>query len=135
MLHDLQNYDLTGFNVRRVPVTEALQEQKQLSLTGPHAWWLDVLERGYVRWGTNGWTDWAATGDLYTSYEDHEKKRQERRPKSRIAVGKFLCSVGGVPRKLGPKDQQRHGYEFGILAYARAAFCEATGLASCITCS
>ena len=47
MLHDLLRHDLTGFNVRRVPVTEALQTQK-IKLPTSEAWWLDVLQRGYV---------------------------------------------------------------------------------------
>src|SRR5947209_4958826 len=48
MLHDLLNYDLSNFNVRSVPKTEALQEQKHLSVPTPIAWLRAVLERGYV---------------------------------------------------------------------------------------
>jgi hypothetical protein len=46
MLHDLLAMDLTHFNVRAVPVTDALQEQKVRSLDTIHKWWLRVLERG-----------------------------------------------------------------------------------------
>jgi hypothetical protein len=130
MLHDLLAYDLTGFNVRKPPVTEALQDQKRLSLTGPHAWWLDVLERGYVKFPSNRWGEWETTTVLYDAYLEHEKQRQERRPKSREALGKFLRSVGAVPAKSGPKGSQRPGYRLGKLAYARIAFCDATGLAA-----
>ena len=48
MLHDLLRRDLTGFDVRDVPETEGLQEQKKLSLGTADAWWMDVLHRGYV---------------------------------------------------------------------------------------
>ena len=48
MLHDLLHHDLTGFDVRDVPDTKGLQEQKKLSLSVDRAWWMDVLHRGYV---------------------------------------------------------------------------------------
>ena len=96
MLHDLLTHDLTGFNVRRVPVTAALQEQKTLSLSGPYAWWLDVLQRGYVSDASHEWTDWVSTETIYASYLDHEKRRQERRPRSREALGRFMRGVAGA---------------------------------------
>jgi hypothetical protein len=34
MLHDLLAYDLSHFNVRRVPITDALQEQKSSASPG-----------------------------------------------------------------------------------------------------
>ena len=48
MLHDLLAMDLTDFNVRNVPNTDGLQDQRKLSLPVPERWWLDVLHRGYV---------------------------------------------------------------------------------------
>jgi hypothetical protein len=42
MLHDLLQIDLTTFNLRRVPVTDRLQQQKKLSLDTSNAWWLEV---------------------------------------------------------------------------------------------
>ena len=35
--------DLTNFNVRAVPVTAGLQEQRKLSMDTTHSWWFDVL--------------------------------------------------------------------------------------------
>jgi hypothetical protein len=48
MLYDLLHMNLSSFNVRAVPVTAALQDQRKLSLPVPEAWWRDCLERGYV---------------------------------------------------------------------------------------
>jgi hypothetical protein len=42
MLHDLQARNLTSFNIRRVPQTDALRSQKMLSLTSMESWWLTV---------------------------------------------------------------------------------------------
>src|SRR5690242_4024342 len=39
MLHDQMSLDNSGFNVRAVPVTDALQQQKKLSLPTVEAWW------------------------------------------------------------------------------------------------
>src|SRR5437868_12852616 len=46
MLHDLLQHELTGFNVRDVPSTEALLDQKIQSFRGPEGWWFDVLLDG-----------------------------------------------------------------------------------------
>ena len=48
MLHDLLAYDLSGKNVRAVPNTAALTENKVWSLQPPEAWLLDVLHRQVV---------------------------------------------------------------------------------------
>src|SRR5947207_582507 len=46
MLHDLLQHDLTGFNVRDVPSTEALLDRKVQSFRGPQGWWYEVLTEG-----------------------------------------------------------------------------------------
>jgi hypothetical protein len=74
ILHELLARDLSDFNVRVVPQTEGLQDQKKLSLDCQHAWWMEVLHRGYVyqsscgdQWFTE-WHDRVATDLLYASY-------------------------------------------------------------------
>jgi hypothetical protein len=53
MLHDQMSLDNSGFNVRAVPVTDALQQQKKLSLPTVEAWWLDVP---WLRISLEAWT-------------------------------------------------------------------------------
>ena len=48
LLHYLQNFDLRGFNVRAVPDTEALAEQKVQGLKNVDRWWLGVLQAGEI---------------------------------------------------------------------------------------
>ena len=48
MLYELLNADITKFNVRAVPQTAGLAEQKTHSLSAEDAWWFDVLDRGYI---------------------------------------------------------------------------------------
>src|SRR4051794_35185982 len=101
MLHDLLHHDLVGFNVRRVPVTEALQHQKKLSLPTADAWWLDVLLRGYVFKSKLGledyfsqWHEEISTELLFNSYLDFADRRRERHPLGRENIGRFLVKMG-----------------------------------------
>jgi hypothetical protein len=46
MLHELLHRDLSSFNVRDVPQTAGLMDQKVRSLHGFDAWWCEVLADG-----------------------------------------------------------------------------------------
>jgi hypothetical protein len=130
MLHDLLAYDLTGFNVRHAPATAALQEQRKLSLPGPEAWWMDVLQRGYPGVARSGqtWQEEASTEMLFDSYREFEDIRHERHPLPRESFGRFLRKMGAQSRKLREGNARQTGYHIGALALAREAFTKATGL-------
>jgi Family of unknown function (DUF5906) len=156
MLHDLLSYDLTGFEVREVPITAALQRQKKLTLPVPKAWWLDVLHRGYIWESKLGleetFSEWSAvvnTELLYKSYTEFGRRNHDRHPMDREAFGKFMGKMGGVhTRRRGllfgehvenhPEHGRRpavvvekaltYGYFLGSLEVARKAFTEATKL-------
>ncbi len=106
MLHDLLQIDLANFNVRAVPTTEGLQEQRKLSLGTNEQWWLDCLERGYVFRSKLGldavfrtWHPMISTDLLFASYEEYAKSRGERRPLSREGLGKFLTGLNAIPSR------------------------------------
>ena len=114
MLHELQHRDLTNFNVRDVPQTEGLQEQKKLSLGTTSAWWIDVLHRGYVfksRLGLEAifgnWHPVIATDLLYESYIEFAKAKHERHPISREALCAYVVKMGGQSRR--PAGKQIYG--------------------------
>ena len=48
MLWDLLHDDLSDFDHRDIPTTQALNDQRKLSLPIPERWWQDVLSRGFV---------------------------------------------------------------------------------------
>lgn len=54
LLDYLMNYDLTGFDVRNVPATEALAEQKIEGLRNIELWWYGMLENGEIDLGNRG---------------------------------------------------------------------------------
>jgi hypothetical protein len=147
MLHELLNRDLSHFDVRDVPQTAGLQEQKKRSLDCHHAWWVEVLQRGYV-WEAVGTDEWfgewhpkVATRLLYASYEQYAKAHGERRPLSIEAFGRFLTDDLGyrgrrltnapvAESKIGQKvtNPRPPGYQLGELGEARATFLAATKL-------
>jgi len=101
MLHDLLAHDLSGFNVRAVPVTDGLHRQRKLSLPTTEARWLDCLERGYVfrsRLGLEAefanWPARATTELLFASYIEFAKAHEERRVLTRESLGRFFAKVG-----------------------------------------
>lgn len=57
LLHFLQSYDLTGFDVRNPPETAALTRQKLEGLRNVEAWWHDRLSEGDLRPGGDGFDD------------------------------------------------------------------------------
>jgi hypothetical protein len=144
MLYDLQNYDITDFNVRRVPETAALQDQKKLSLENHFLWWRDVLIRGYVHKSRLGlddyfgrWHEFVTTDLLFDSYSEFAKGRGDRHPLDRERFGEFLGKMGGkkcrpqtgligehvIAGRAEPTYKHRPpGYEFGTLGDARDAF-------------
>lgn len=109
MLHDLLNRDISDFNVRDVPQTEGLEQQRHLSLDTVNAWWFDCLERGYVFRSKLGledvlgvWDEHISTELLHASYTEFAKARNERHPKNRVHLGRYLSDLGGeAKRKSG----------------------------------
>jgi hypothetical protein len=104
VLHELLHRDISNFNVRAVPDSLGLQEQKKLSLPTHLAWWMDVLQRGYV-WASklglqgdfNRWHNMVATELLNASYEAFARGRGERHRMSRETLGRFLRETGATP--------------------------------------
>ena len=68
MLHDLLAMDLSGFNARAAPNTDALQEQKLRSLDPVEAWWYECLWGGAQLDEDAGWQEAVVRDDLYAAY-------------------------------------------------------------------
>jgi len=87
MLHDLLNVDLGGWHPREIVQTEGLRTQKELSLDPLQAWWLDVVESGYMpvkpMAGADGYIPFAG---IYEKAKDEIGGHKI----SRKSVGNFL---------------------------------------------
>jgi hypothetical protein len=93
----LQNYDLSAYDVREIPWTEALREQKICTLGGPASWWFDVLCRGSIAEGEE-WVEWVPAGHMHWDYyQFSDVVRQDKAIPT--VVGLFL-------RKALPKHER-----------------------------
>ena len=151
MLHELLRHDLRDFEVRAVPGTAALDEQKKLTLDTPESWWRDVLHRGYVFRSRLGLDDWfgqwhdaLATEVLFDSYMAFARERHDRHPLDREAFGSFMVRMKAkaarprnavIGERLGAgrepeliRKDRAYGYHLGELSSARSGFIAATNL-------
>ena len=155
LMYDLLNYDLSEYNVRDVPVTKGLHEQRKMSLDIKHKWWMDCLQKGHIFDSKNGledafniWTDTVSNKLLFLSYVAFSERNKERHPLQREEIGKFIGSFADQCRIrdaiIGERmtdsegarrvaevlrdNGQLRGYRVGTLTDARASFERVTGL-------
>jgi hypothetical protein len=96
MLYDLQKLDLTNFNVRAVPTTSALVDQKVRSLSGPEAWLYDSLQRGEIR--HHQWTTGGLVVPKNTAYEDYKDRHKDFRDYTPVGISSWAKSVRSIMR-------------------------------------
>lgn len=68
LLDDLMRFDLDSVNLRRIPTTGALVEQKTATLEPHAAWWLDRLRHGAPTASHSEWPDVVSCDGHYASY-------------------------------------------------------------------
>jgi hypothetical protein len=78
MLHDLLTYPLEGKNLRAIPKTKGLLEQKLLSLSPVPRFWYGRLLDGELTPGRT-WTEWIPTREIYGAYLEETKNVGDRR--------------------------------------------------------
>lgn len=138
MLHDLLSRDISQFNVRAVPDSSGLSDQKIRSLRGFGAWWYETLEEGNLAGIVGEDGPFSAPGQpwveavkvnrdaLYQDYLRFSKEHKEYRPEDKSQLGKFLRKyVPGLteerPRQLGTQRRERL-YKLPPLSECRAEF-------------
>jgi hypothetical protein len=153
MIHDLLNRDIGEFEVRDIPQTDALADQKMLSLDSLDKWWLAVLERGFVwesRYGVTDFLTWrpfVSTLLLHKSYLQWCNRNRVSRPRDATQLGRRMTEmyqqarprrdeiIGEIEASSGDDGlrvitkYRPHGYDVGRLSEARARFTEVRGVA------
>ncbi|WP_299912706.1 DUF5906 domain-containing protein, partial [uncultured Paracoccus sp.] len=136
LLHFLQSYDLTGFDVRNPPETAGLTQQKLEGLRNLEAWWRDRLSEGDLRQGGgdgfdddhDAWDREAITISrdyLRRNYEEWLSARRWHGNAVSVDVfGKRLRAIcTGLEDKRGSVSGQRvRQYVLPPLAKCRASF-------------
>ena len=145
MLHDLLTLDLSQFEVRHVPETAALVDQKRLTLNargGALAWLQDILEAGEIRLADGTvlpWTDHGlviARTDAFDAYQEWERRHgRAQRADEREWFGRRVADALGptfeagnlrVSRRVNPTQPRAYG--FGPVEACRATFATSQGL-------
>ena len=99
LLHDLLNWDLDDVDLRTIPKTAALLDQKLRSLDSIDTWWLDRLMAGEIVRG-HEWTDIVPTRRLSDDYCKHAEIIGIRRKSAETELGMRLKKlVPGLRRK------------------------------------
>ena len=90
LLHELLNFDLSLVDLRTIPKTDALLDQKIQSLAPERAWWLDVLKNGRLPWCNKNDPSICPGKALYDHYIRHAQATGARRRQIETAIGIFL---------------------------------------------
>jgi len=93
LLFHLQNIDLTDFEVRDVPQTDALQEQKLLSMGTEEEWWYRKLQNSRLLESDATWTQTIPCDKLINDFTNYAEKWRVNRRGNETALGRFLSRV------------------------------------------
>lgn len=103
LLHDLLTFDLSGINLRQIPRTDALLEQKIRSLDSVESWWFERLMEGATTRGGSSWVTEIPKTALIDDYIAASERIGVRRKAAETEVGMKLT-------KLIPEIQTRRAY-------------------------
>ena len=146
LLHHLMTRDISLFNVRDVPQTEALKDQKILSQSPMQQWWFSKLMEGRI---LDHHADWEAVVEASLVFEDYSRDASmagTSRRGSQCAFGRFLSNAMQDGRKQSEltkvqrrrsiqldgeepkfKSQRANYYIFPDLNRCRALWCKKHG--------
>ena len=142
LLYFLQDIDLTTFNVREVPQTDALNEQKLLSMSQEEEWWWQKLMDGRLLDNHTEWKRYVASKDLEGDFTNYADTWKFSRRGNATQLGRFLFRVAPhlekTQRRIEYEYQDANGYEttgtkrayvynFGSLEKCRAVWDELYG--------
>jgi hypothetical protein len=136
LLYDLLHFDLSKVNVRQIPRTGALLEQKVRSLDSVDAWWFERLSAGMVTHKHDRWQQSVANEALFDDYVTSTEKIGVRRKSEQTVFAMRLRRLvpGIVRRRITTTDDADTGvtrrvwfYELPDLDTCREAFEESVG--------
>jgi hypothetical protein len=145
LLDHLRKFDLKGVDLRTIPKTAALLDQKMSTLNPMQGWWLDTLMRGKLPGllpdeSPKGYCT-CPSASIFDLYLDHAQKQGIRRRSLEVQIGVFLkkCVPGLRKRESATKNLpsndpgdancrtehfRNNVYDFPPLAKCRKAFAE-----------
>lgn len=137
LLYYLQTYDLSNFNVRKVPQTTALREQKLLSMGQDEEWWYQKLEAGRILETHSEWQRYVPTNLIEEDFTRYADAWKFNRRGNATQLGKFLqrvvphiektqrrmmVEVQGADGRPEMVSRRSYVYDFGDLEQCRLAW-------------
>jgi hypothetical protein len=93
MLHDLLHHDLDGFEIRDVPQTKALAEQKLIGGDSVSRWWFGVLQRGAIDPAGTAWPETVGREACREFYRRWCIDMGDRHPAGEVQFAKLLARL------------------------------------------
>ncbi len=129
LLGYLLDLDLTGFNIRKVPNTVALERQKVQSLAPLDAWMLERLQDGKLRSSDDGWVVEQPRDKIADDFAIHIRMNGHRFVStSKDSIGAGIRKHMRVGDKRESVGARRRIWIFPTLEDARKQFAESLGL-------
>ncbi|MCK1311803.1 primase-helicase family protein [Bradyrhizobium sp. 45] len=132
LLFDLLHFDLSKVNLRRIPRTKGLLDQKLRSLDSVETYWYGRLSDGTTTSQTTDWVGEISTDLLFEDYVRTSSQIGEKRRVAKPQFGEAIQKFGVIKRR--PTIRDEHGnlsrvyrYAFPHLREARAKFEEILG--------
>lgn len=132
LLRYLLDFDLESVNLREIPRTDALYEQKVASLGSVEQWWLDVLMRGQLPKAMFA-GNVCPVDALYDHYVEHAKQVGTQRRSIGTQLGMTLRELCPALMKTRPTiptaggSERLYCYEFPPLKECRRNFDQVSG--------
>ncbi len=139
LMYELMHLDYSDIDLRKIPKTEALLEQKIHSLNHLEKWWFEILNRRSIGAYEDGWAKEYGTKEVFNSYLEYASDMRVNYKSISTQVGTFLKRVFPEIKKLkgsyivydflDDEGEKRQGtyYIFPNLKRSRKAFEEYIG--------
>lgn len=133
LLYDLLHFDLGKVNMRVIPKTNALLEQKIRSLSSVESWWFERLREGTTRAKASEWETLVECKTLFDDYLDKSDRIGIKRRSAEVEVGIELkklvpgISVTRIASSNAGGPTRPRAYKFPDLSVCRAMFENAVG--------
>jgi hypothetical protein len=114
LLHFLQQFDLTKVNLRQIPQTSALTEQKIASMQPEEAWWHSCLVAERILDHEDHWPAYIGCKEAHEAYLAHAKDVGTRHRANSIQLGLEIARL--VPGRKRDKRMIDRSYidNFGV---------------------
>lgn len=93
LMYHLINLDYSNIDLRKIPKTEALLEQKINSMDTKEKWWFEILSRGTLTDKAVGWFTQCGTVEVFDNYQIFASLQRNNYRSISTQIGGFLNTV------------------------------------------